>query len=266
MADGADVVYLYGFVPADAPAPPATLVGLEDRPVSTSVLDDCRAVISHLPAATYEPALLDARLRDLTWVAQRGLSHERVVAWFVDHAHIIPAPLFTLYSGMDALRAAAAARMDEVTAQLHRFRGLREWDFKAAYDAAVLTVHAAELSDEVRAFDGQIAAAPPGRRYLLEKKRAGVVSAVLEEMARRQADTVFEALAAGARDVRTLPLPRTDQALPVVLHAALLLPESGESGAAALVRQRAEELRSLGISIDWSGPWAPYRFLGPRDD
>ena len=262
---GDDVLYLYGFVPGDAPDPPTELAGLEGTPVETLPFDSFRAVISRLPAGSYHAAALDTRLGDLTWVPERGLAHERVVSWFVDHTHILPAPLFTLYSGIEALRDATGARVEELRTRLQALDGLREWDLKVGYDADVLAKHAGELSEQVRAFDAELASSPPGRRYLLEKKRNAVVAGVLGDLARCEAEALLEALAEQARELRALPLPRTEADLPVVLYAALLLEHSGEPEAIRRVRDRSEALGRIGISIDWSGPWAPYRFIGAND-
>lgn len=260
-----DLVYVYGFIPADSSVRPDGLAGQCGRPVEILDAGPVRAVIGRVPVDLFAAAPLDARLRDLGWVAERGLEHERVVAWFVDHGDIVPVPLFTIYTGTEALRTAVGPRAGEIVAQLRRFRGLREWDLKVGYDADLLTRHVGELSEEIRAFDGELAAAPPGRRYLLEKKRATVAAGVLSEVARREAMALLDALAGKARDVRSLPLPRADHDLPVVLHAALLLDDAGEPVANRTVADRRAELGRVGISVDWSGPWAPYRFLAAAD-
>ena len=62
-----------------------------------------------------------------------------------------------------------------------------------------------------------------------------------------------------------LPIPRADRELPVVLHAALLVEAPAEPALADEVARRAAELDAVGLSIQFSGPWAPYRFLD-RDE
>ena len=109
----ADYLYLYGFVPTDAPKPDQ-LSGIANAPVQLLANGGIAAVISHVPADDYAPERIEQRLQDLKWVAEQGVAHERVVAWFVDHAQILPAPLFTMYSSADALRAAAAQRSAEL--------------------------------------------------------------------------------------------------------------------------------------------------------
>src|SRR5690606_7562767 len=101
-----DIVYLYGFVPADTDTADMP-DGIDGRPGEPVPAGGAVALITKLPSDTYAAGALESRLEDLDWVAARGLAHERVVAWGVDHADIVPAPLFTLFSSLDALRADA---------------------------------------------------------------------------------------------------------------------------------------------------------------
>src|SRR5690606_2505134 len=89
-----DIVYLYGFVPADTDTG-GVPDGIDGRPVEPVPAGGAVALVTKLAADTYAAGVLESRLEDLDWVAARGLAHERVVAWCVDHADIVPAPLFT---------------------------------------------------------------------------------------------------------------------------------------------------------------------------
>jgi hypothetical protein len=178
-----DVVYLYGFVPPGGPLPPAALTGIGDAPVELVAGDGVDAVISRLPGHTFSAATVEARLEDLAWVGEQGLAHERVVLWFVDSHRILPARLFTLFSGDAALRDALAARAPAVRAALDRVGDRREWNLKVSYDPETLVRHAGEVSEVLRALDEEMAAAPPGRRYLMQRKRDSLAR---DEVGRRR--------------------------------------------------------------------------------
>jgi hypothetical protein len=256
-----DVVYLYGFVPADAPAPPPTLVGVGDAPVELLAVDGTNAVIARLPADEYARDQVDARLEDLRWVGEQGLAHERVVLWFVDRTDILPTRLFSLYSGESVLREALAARAPGIAAQLRRFAGRCEWNLKVAYDPDRLGRHGAEVSEELGRLDAEIRAAPPGRRYLLERKRADVQKRELGRSARRLAGELLDALRPLADAALVLPLATAEDTGTVVLSAALLVPRAVDGDLRAEAERRTAELAELGMDVTFSGPWAPYRFL-----
>lgn len=254
------MVCLYGFVPPASPAPPPELRGLEGGTLEELQLNGFRAIFSRLDDAEYSPARIEERMKDLSWVAARGLDHERVVAWFVDHGQILPVPLFTLYTGPEALRAAADSHAGTVVAQLDRFAGRQEWDLKITFQADRLEAALGTISEEVARLDAEIAAAPPGRRYLLEKKRSAVAKVETSSAARRLAVAVLTDLEPLAIETRAIPLPRTPD-MPVVVYSALLFDASAAERAAAIIRDHEGRLGGLGFRIAWSGPWAPYRFV-----
>lgn len=255
------MIYLYGFVPAGTDPPPADLAGIDERPVEILVCGSFAAAISRLPDSWGSAEDIDARLQDMDWVARHGLAHEGAVAWFVDRGDIVPAAFLTLFSSPEALQGQAAEREADILEQLDRVRGLREWDMKVGYVAERLAENLGELSEDVAELDRAIEAAGPGRRFLLEKKRKDVVDALTARTARELASDLLDELRARARDSRVLPLPRAGEGVPVVLSAALLLPTEQEAAVGRIVERRGAELERLGLTISFSGPWAPYRFL-----
>lgn len=260
------LLYLYGFVRAGRPPPPGDLLGVGDAGVRLVELGEVAAAVSSVPSAAFDPAVVGERVHDLAWIGEQGALHERVVTWFVDHGGILPARLLTLYSGEDALREAMRGVSSEVAERLARFEGLREWDLKVSYEGEVLADHLGEFSEEVAGLEREMEDAAPGRRYLLERKRERLVGSEVARAARRLAEDLLERLATLAREVRRLPLPREHGDLPVILNAALLIPGEAERGAAGLTGQERERLRPLGVEVLFTGPWAPYRFLGEEPD
>ncbi|MBW3535661.1 MAG: GvpL/GvpF family gas vesicle protein [Gemmatimonadetes bacterium] len=261
-----DLLYLYGFVPADAPTPPEGLTGIAGREVEALHMDGFGALVSRVPSEEYAPDVVESSMRDLGWVGDQGALHERVVTWYVDHGHIVPVRLLTLYSGEEALRREAGARAPGVRERLEATRGLREWDLKVAYRASVLRENLGDLSDEVAALDRELAAADPGRRYLLERKRDKRLKDETGRTARRLARETLDAARAHAVEVRELPPPRAGAEIPVVLNAALLVRREEEDGLRRVLGERGRSLADVGVTAELTGPWAPYRFIEAAAD
>jgi hypothetical protein len=254
-------IYLYGFVPPDTVLPTNGLSGTADATVELLSYGAFSAALARVPADEYDPAVIEERFQDLPWVATQGVAHERVVAWFVDHAQIVPVPLFTLYSSEEALRAEVAKRSDAIVSRLARLAGLREWDMKIAYRPAEVEAHAAQLSPDIAALDKEIALAAPGRRFLLDRKRADMLKSEVTRAASRAANDLIDLVRPLVRDVKLAPLAAVAGELPVITNAALLVPADAEQPVRDMVRAKADELRALGIEVIYSGPWAPYRFV-----
>lgn len=255
-----DLLYLYGFVPHAAPAA-ADLRGIAGARVSLIDLGGLSAAVSHLPGDEYSAERIEDRLQDLGWVGAQGLAHESVVTWYADHSDILPARLFSLYTGEAALRQAIARELPVIAHALATVASRREWNLKVAYDAGELAAKGTELSAALRRADEEIAAAPPGRKYLLGKRRAELVKEEVSHMARTAADAMLGALSAHADDTRVLPLGPADESGTVVLNAALLVARDAEDALRTEAAGLYEHYTALGLVISFSGPWAPYRFL-----
>ena len=256
-----DITYLYGFVPADATAP-ANIAGIGGARVSLLDVGGVNAVVSAVDAAVYDPAMIDERIQDLKWVSEQGVAHEGVVAWFVDNSEILPVSLFTMYSSRTALKESAAPRAAELAEEIERLRNKREWDVKISFQESEVQRHANTLSPRIADMDRELSEATPGKRYLLEKKRAEILKTETRRAAQNLADAAYATLRANTVAARVLPIPRTGDSLPVVLHAAFLVDRGAEAALMQAFEREGRRLEQVGIELRFSGPWAPYRFTG----
>lgn len=261
-----EALYLYGFLPAGGPAPPDDLQGIAHRPVETIEEEGVRAAVSRVPADEYASHVVESRMHEIPWLTEQGALHERVVTWFVDHGGIVPVRLLTLYSSPAALATEIRPRRDRIRGTLERLEGLREWDLKVSYDAERMGAGLGRLSEEVGALDREIADAPPGRRFLLEKKRAGLLRGETARAARELGRRVLEALEPLAREARSLPPPREVEENPVVVNAAFLVAEADETELRGRAEAEADRVEEHGMTVDLTGPWAPYRFVNETGD
>jgi hypothetical protein len=259
------VIYPYGFVDSGTEAPPGTLEGIDGNPVFLLELDDISAAVSRVSDDRYGKEAVERHSQDLDWVAEQGISHERVVTWFVDRGEIVPVRLLTLYTSEEHLVEDATKQRDRVLRELDRLDGRREWDLKVTCDAERLEECLGRFSDEVAELDRRIEEANPGKRYLLERKREDAVRSVRKETARRLAGELLDELAELAADTVTVPLPREAEGLPVVLSAALLVERESEDRLRERLARETEELEEAGIRAELTGPWAPYRFVEDAD-
>jgi hypothetical protein len=258
------LVYLYGFTAGTGAHPPGDLIGVGGTPARPVDLGRAHAWVGDVPAAEFAPEAVEARMRDLVWVGDQGALHERVVTWFVDHGGILPVRLLTLYSSDEALRASVGSA-EGVRAELDRLSGLREWDLKVSYRAETLRAALGQVSEAVAALEREGAAADPGRRYLLDRKREKLLDVETGRAANRLGDEVLAALRPHVREARRVASPRDQADLPVVLQAALLVDQAREQELQAAAGTEGERLRPHGVTVQLTGPWAPYRFIGSAD-
>jgi len=258
-----EVLYLYGVVPGDAPEPPAELTGLEGGAVRLVRGEGLAAVVSPVPAAEYADEALDGRLADLHWVGERGIAHERVLDWFLERGPVIPLSLFSLHRDEERVLARVAPEAERFASLLERLRGRREWGIKLWRRDEALMEHLDSLSPLLRALSGEIESAPPGKRFLLSKKREAARAEELRSLSRRVAHRVFSTLQGEADRATTLALPASapEGSRHLLLHAAFLVAD-GEAfeGFRRRVGELARELGGVGFEIEFTGPWPPYHF------
>lgn len=259
-----DLIYLYGWIPGTGGARIEDLRGIADRPVELVPCGGALAVISRVPATGYGAEQIEARLSDMSWLGEHGLAHERVVAALVDQATVVPARLFTLFSGDAALATECTARGEWISHALERLDGLREWDLKVAYDATRMLETIGDSSAEVAALDRELAEASPGRRYLLQKQRDDVARGAVRKAVGRLGDEVLDDFATIAQDVKRVPPPSNAEPgeLPVILAAALLVARDREDALREKLAAESQRLAARGVSVSCAGPWAAYRFIG----
>lgn len=259
------LAYLYGIVPADAPAPPADLTGVDGGAVRVVRGERVAALVSDVAAAAYADDVLDARLSDLAWVGERGLAHERVLDWYAERGPVIPLSLFSLHRNDARVRERFESDAARFESSLDRLRGRREWGVKLWRDDRRLAEHLGELSPAVAALAEEIEKAPPGRRFLLEKKRETLRAEELRRVSARISHEVYAQLRGEAERSVTVPIPPAgaQSAKTLALYGAFLVPDDRFAAFQRRLSELAGTFQPTGFEFEFTGPWPPYHFAEP---
>lgn len=257
--------YLYGIVAADAPEPPPELAGLEGQQLRLLREGRLAAVISEVPQAEYTDEALDARLADLAWVGERGIAHEQVLDWFAERGPVVPLSLFSLHRDEARVRSRLREEEARVLPLLESLRGRREWRVKLWRRDETVGEHLEELSPTLKALAGEIEQAPPGKRYLLMKKRDAARTDELKRVSDRVAQVVYEALGEEAERGVVVPTPRgaPQSGHVLTLDSAWLVAEARYAGFQRRLGELAGEFQPHGFEFEFTGPWPPYHFTDP---
>ncbi|MFD5318693.1 GvpL/GvpF family gas vesicle protein [Streptomyces sp. NPDC127098] len=211
------------------------------------------AVVQDLPAADYAEAALRDRLGDRAFVERCATDHHRVVAAVAGACPVVPLPLATLYQGEERARQAVAREAPRFLAALDRVAGRAEWGVK------VLSTGAARPAEE------PTGAPLTGRAYLdrirgLQQDREERRNAAAE--AAERVDAALRPIAAAARRLRPHE-PAPGQPHRQLLNATYLVDHdrAGEL-AAAVAALRADPDLADRVTVELTGPWAPYSFAG----
>lgn len=251
--------YLYAVANARAKSAIATadLRGIEGSRVEAVVEGGLLGATSIVPATDYEEGPLNERLQDLEWLAPRAASHQEVNGRLLDLADaVVPLAFGAIYRGTDGVRELLRTRADDFADRLRAVEGRAEWIISIEREGSK-----APPGDAVRALDAEIAAAPPGRAFLLGKRRDEVVR---EERRMRDvaiAEEAWATIEAIAERVYREQLI-DDPIAAAVARFSVLAPRVREVELGDVVRRLGATGTLQGYRVRLSGPWPAYRFGG----
>jgi hypothetical protein len=268
-----DLLYLYCIVEAGTPAHQVlgrrTLPGLDPgSPLFPIESGDLVAAVSRVPADIFQEDPLNALVADLPRLAPYALRHEEAVRALLNQAPaLLPMAFGAVYQGTQGVVALLGERAADLRQRLDLVRGKQEWGLKVFRDLPRSTAAAETESELLRNLAAEIAQATPGRAYLLRKKSARLLASEADQVTRDALDAIMRNLADISVVTRQDPIAAEPAgAIRLVLKAAFLV----EAARVNAFRSQADELQSryqpLGLSIEASGPWAPYSFVGDRND
>ena len=265
------VWYVYGVVPASLSSATAP-AGLDDAEVRLERSDGGgpAALVSVLDGERYAPGALETTSGEVEWVSPRAVAHDRVLTWASDKGAVVPLPMFSLFSGADAVRTMLRDRSPELATTLERLARGREYALRVYRVDSELLGAMTELSPRLAGIAASAAAASPGQRYLLERKLDTEKKAELRAVTQGLVDEIVSELAPRALSHVRSPIPRlagADGAARgvLVLNAAFFVAPEGLEAFQGTLTALVERHGANGLRFDFTGPWPPYHFATEAD-
>jgi hypothetical protein len=251
--------YLYAVANATAKnaIASADLRGIEGSRVEAIVEERLLGVTSVVPAEDYEEGPLNERMQNLEWLAPRAAAHQDVNGRLLELTDaVVPLAFGAIYRGTDGVRELLRSRADDFADRLRAVEGRAEWIVSIEREGP-----SPIAGEAVRALDAEIAAAAPGRAFLLRKRRDEVVR---EERRMRDAAIAEEAWAAVEAIAERVYREQLidDPTAAAVARFSILTPRIREVELGDVVRRLGATGTLQGYRVRLSGPWPAYRFGG----
>ncbi|MBV9669409.1 MAG: GvpL/GvpF family gas vesicle protein [Acidobacteriales bacterium] len=234
------VVYFYGISEGGADARKAR-PGIDGAGhVSGLEVGGLTAWYSEVDAGEYGESLR-TRIEDLDWLAQASVRHQQTVESISKQTAMIPAQFGVVFRSAGSLAEHVRERAEQSRDILHKISGAEEWGVKVFRKRG----------------ERQAVAAVSGRDYLQQKaalrksEAKGVspeVQALAEELAKVSADTASIGKISGAQP-------------DLEWQASFLVRKKDKAAWDAVLRRYSKALADS-KSIECTGPWPPYSFVG----
>ena len=263
--------YVYGIVP-EGPAPSSLPSGLDDADVGLEYDGGVAALVSRLDASAYAPDSIERNSAEVEWLSPRAMAHDRVLTWASDHGAVVPLPMFSLFSGPDAVRSMLRDRAPQLASALARVARGREYALRVYRVDAELLAVIATLSPRLEDLASSAASASPGQRYLLERKLEAQKRGELRNVTKEIVDEIEESLSKHALETLRSPIPRAADAEQLgsrgtmVLNAAFLVSPDRLDAFQRTLTSLIDRRGGQGFRFDFTGPWPPYHFTSESAD
>ena len=257
-------IYLYCLARIDCLATVQTLAAQKGLSVDTDY--GVAALPSAGVVAVISEVLLsefsEANLQDLSWLGERALRHEAVVARIMAVSPVLPVKFGTLYHSRESLKLFMDQHHGAIDQALDKLRDKAEWSVKGYLLGEQARNIIATEDPDIQARRAAMSPSP-GVRYLQQKQLDSKIDAALEGALARISHDLGEALALRAEGAAALRLHAsavTGRAERMVFNSGYLLgPDTIDDFRSALAEQQ-EAYTPIGLSLELRGPWPPYNF------
>jgi len=260
--------YVYGVVGSSVETATAP-TGIDGDAVILIPNRNVAALATLVSAEDYAPDKVESLTADVDWVSERATAHDRVLTWASDVGAVIPFPMWTLFSDAKTVKSMLSKRMSELQRTFAHIRDGREFIVRVYVQLGLLKGHLAEHSEELTALEAQAAGAPPGQKYLLERKMENLRRDAGRDLTGKVANEIHDALRGAAMEtVREQPVnsgAAREQGR-AILNASFLVAPARVVDFQRELTTMVNKYEPSGFKFDFTGPWPPYHFVGKRTE
>ncbi|RST06872.1 gas vesicle synthesis protein [Streptomyces sp. WAC07149] len=236
--------------------------GVDGHAVAVVAAGGLAALVSAVPADTFDESALRHRLGDLGRLEALARAHHAVVDAAFGEAVFLPLRLATVYRDEPRVAHMLLENRERFAQLLAWLDGHVELGVKVHVDPA-----AAAAAQATRAATAEPPAPSPGRAYLRQRRQKRHSTEDLY----RVAGAVAEEVAHAARTLATAAVVHRPQQGGLsgrretnIANQAYLVPADAEERFRRAVDAAARP--AAGVQVEVTGPWAPYSFAAPAPD
>lgn len=226
---------------------------------------DIAVLASAVPLAEYAEERLRENLNDVGWLEETARAHEGVLELALAETTVIPMRLCTVYASERSVREMLERERPVFVDALSRLEGKTEWGVKVFVERRTLDEAAVAQSEELGALRAEVDALAEGEAYMKRRQLETLAAEEADLLADACVDDVHGRLAAGASEALLNPLQRPEVSGhdgEMLLNGVYLVEDEMANGFHATVSALHDDYAALGFTVELTGPWPPYNFVG----
>lgn len=220
--------------------------------------DGAYALVADLPASVVED--WETHLEDPAWLEVRVRHHDQVLRGLHERTATVPFRFGAVFSSDAAVRDMLDQRGQELRSELADISGASEWGLRIVTDpdAALGAPAPPDRSD----------AGSDGERWISEHRSKDAARDELTALVDRAVDEAWTQLSDLARtSLERRPRPVSEGGQPgAVFEAAFLVPDERTEQFVAAATAIGDAHADEGVTLELSGPWPCYSFVGGGHD
>jgi len=254
--------YVYGVVPKGEGEIPIKGIDSEG-PVRLFPYQDIAALVSEVTLEEFGESALASNLKNLEWVKEKVLAHEKVLEKVMASKTVIPLKFGAIFTSEDRLQKVLADSYEGFQSLLGTLKDHSEWAVKLYGDLDGLRAVVAKTSDRIQGAAKEMKEASAGVAYLLQKKFETALREETDVEKGRRLGEIFNRLSAHSSEKKLgdlIPQELTGKAKPMIFNGVFLIAKNKLNDFTREVENLKKEIANLGWQVEQVGPFPPYNF------
>lgn len=266
-----DGLYLYCIREKTEETPPISAKGIDGKGrVFVLPYRDLEAVVSKVSLEDFASEEIQKKAReDLNWIKEKALAHEKVIeeAMMTNNRvlRVIPMRFGTIFKEKARLEETLNKDYSKLRKVLERIQRKQEWSVKVYLkDKKIFEQRIKERNETLKEKEKEIASMPEGMAYFVEEELKEVIAKEIEKELDNIVKFILGSLkkhTVAAIENKIIEKELTGRLEPMVLNAAYLVPEEKIEDFKKESENLNQEIKAMGLYLEYSGPWPPYNFI-----
>ncbi|MFC4076961.1 GvpL/GvpF family gas vesicle protein [Salinithrix halophila] len=272
MGPDQSFLYLYALIPEveEQHTPLESFEGIDGKKAYAKRMGGITAVVCPVDSTVYSEKSLEERMNDLSWLQEKALHHHHSLLRLNEEYTVIPLKFCTLFQGEDRLSQVVEENRERVLSLFGKLTGTVEWNIKIFCDEIQLREYVTQNHPVVEEKRKELESLSPGRRFFEKKRLDQMVEEEMDREIARLCGEIHEGLkelSAESAVKRNWDREMSGRKEAMHWNSVYLLDTKQRSAFLEKAEACREEYRSIGLSIEPSGPWPSYHFasLQPKE-